>query len=125
LAASADDPIRQALQDELADLRKDEEQLAALAAQAKENLSQSEDTSRLVIEAEIKTEWWKTRLGRESIASIVGGLLLLSLGVSVIVAMFTSTEATDIVANAFLIVLGYFFGSASVGRASPPDKVAT
>lgn len=54
-------------------------------------------------------------LVRESIASIAGGLLLLALAGTLIVAMFIGTKPTEVVTNAFLIILGYFFGQ-SVGR---------
>lgn len=54
-------------------------------------------------------------LARESIASIAGGLLLLALAGTLIVAMFVGTKPTEVVANAFLIILGYFFGQ-SVAR---------
>jgi hypothetical protein len=49
---------------------------------------------------------------RESVASIVGALLLLSLGTAVIIAMFTHTPASQIVTSSFLLILGYFFGQA-------------
>jgi hypothetical protein len=54
-------------------------------------------------------------LERESVASIVGALLLLSFGVTVIVSMFTHTRASQIVTSAFLLILGYFFGQGTAG----------
>jgi len=54
-------------------------------------------------------------IARESIASIVGSLLLLMFAVTLIVAMFRGTTVTEVVQSAFLIILGYFFGQ-SAGR---------
>jgi hypothetical protein len=48
-------------------------------------------------------------LAREPVASIVGGILLLALGAAMIVAMFMQVEVSQTVANAFLLILGYFF----------------
>jgi hypothetical protein len=61
----------------------------------------------------IRQSW----LARESIASIVGAILLLLLAGTLIVAMFTGTTVVDVIANSFLLILGYFFGQ-SVGRDS-------
>ena len=69
----------------------------------------------LVAIYERKAKVWQSFLARESIASIAGGLLLLVLGISLIVAMFVGTTPTDVVTNAFLLILGYFFGQ-SVAR---------
>jgi len=46
-------------------------------------------------------------------ASLIGGILLLAFGVALIVAMFTDTAVADILGNAFLLVLGYFFGQST------------
>jgi hypothetical protein len=49
-------------------------------------------------------------LERESVASVVGALLLLALAATLIVGMFTHVAASEVIANAFLLILGYFFG---------------
>ncbi|MDR6545677.1 gas vesicle protein [Chryseobacterium rhizosphaerae] len=49
-------------------------------------------------------------LDRESIASIVGSLLLLGMGTCIIILMFKHEEPIKIVETAFLLILGYFFG---------------
>jgi uncharacterized protein Smg (DUF494 family) len=56
----------------------------------------------------LRRSWFE----RESIAGVVGALLLVSLGTAVIISMFTHTPASQIVTSSFLIVLGYFFGQA-------------
>ncbi len=69
-------------------------------------------------ERRTRTELWLARLSRDSIAAIVGGVLLISFAIAVIVAMFTGTEITDVVQNSFLLILGYFFGAAVARRPS-------
>ncbi|MCH7583392.1 MAG: hypothetical protein IIC72_12270 [Acidobacteria bacterium] len=66
--------------------------------------------------AQIKNRRWQTLLGRDSIAAIVGGLILIGFATAAIVAMFTDTEMTDVVQNSFLLILGYFFGAAVARR---------
>lgn len=68
------------------------------------------------VRAEIRNAWWRTRFGRDSIANIVGAVLLIALAITVIVAMFTETVTTDVVQNSFLLILGYFFGAAVGSR---------
>jgi ABC-type multidrug transport system fused ATPase/permease subunit len=71
----------------------------------------------LVEISERRAKVWQSFLARESVASIAGGLLLVALALSLVIAMFVGTETTDVVTNAFLIILGYFFGqSATRGR---------
>jgi len=62
---------------------------------------------------ERKSAIYRSFLERESVASVVGALLLLGLGAALIVAMFTHTVTTEVVTNSFLLVLGYFFGQAT------------
>jgi hypothetical protein len=45
------------------------------------------------------------------------------LGVALVVAMFVGTTATAVVTNAFLLILGYFFGQ-SVARERAETKDA-
>lgn len=68
------------------------------------------------VRAEIRNARWQTVFGRESIANIIGAVLLIALGLTVIVAMFTETVTTDVVQNSFLLILGYFFGAAVGSR---------
>jgi len=58
---------------------------------------------------------WQTLLARESVATVVGSILLLTITISLLIAMFTGTTPTDIVSNAYLVLLGYFFGQ-TVGK---------
>ncbi len=62
---------------------------------------------------ERRSEIYRRFLQRESVASIIGAFLLLALGVALIIGMFTETAPTEVVTNAFLLILGYFFGQAT------------
>jgi hypothetical protein len=48
-------------------------------------------------------------------AALVGPILLIVLGLTLVIAMFTGTTMVPTIENAFLIILGYFFGSAMHG----------
>jgi uncharacterized membrane protein len=58
------------------------------------------------LKSDLRRSWFE----RESMASIVGALLLMVLGATVVISMSTHTAASQIVTSSFLIVLGYFFG---------------
>lgn len=84
-----------------------------LQRQADETDQERERLMRFKVEAmERKSAMRRSWFERESVASIVGALLLMGLGTAVIVSMFTHTTASQIVTSSFLIVLGYFFGQA-------------
>ena len=72
-------------------------------------------SERRAVLSERRARVWQSFLARESMASIAGGILLLLLAGSLIVAMFVGTATSEVVSNAFLVILGYFFGQ-SVGR---------
>jgi uncharacterized membrane protein len=73
-----------------------------------------ERQQRLKIEiSERRSAIYQSFLARESVASVVGAILLLALGTTLIIAMFAHVAASDVVANAFLLILGYFFGQAT------------
>jgi len=60
-------------------------------------------------------------LEKESVSTIVGGLLLIIITITLIIAGFVHVTPSDILTNSFLVILGYFFGQ-SVGRASAQQK---
>ncbi|TDW49877.1 hypothetical protein EV144_102305 [Flavobacterium sp. 270] len=59
-----------------------------------------------------KSQIWLKILAKESIASILGGVILFIMTVSLLVSMFIGIKTTSIIENAFLLILGYFFGQA-------------
>ncbi|WP_280392796.1 hypothetical protein [Nocardia wallacei] len=65
---------------------------------------------------EIMARRWEVRkamLEREPAAVLVGGILLVGLAAALIVAMFIHTPVPEILANGFLLILGFFFGQNS------------
>lgn len=67
---------------------------------------------------------YRSFLERESIASVVGAVLMLGLALTLIIGMFAHVAAPDVIANAFLLILGYFFGQATTHdrRSRPSDE---
>lgn len=63
---------------------------------------------------------WQAFLERESVATIVGAVILVVLTGTLVVAMFLGTAPADVLSNAFLLILGYFFGQST--RRSRPDS---
>jgi hypothetical protein len=91
-------------------------------ARLQEQLNSQEKMRRLEQEiAERKAKTWQSYFRRELMATIVGSLLLLILAITQLIAMFKNIQTTEIVNNAFLIILGYFFGQ-TVSRASKDDE---
>lgn len=117
---AAEEQRLEQLREETASLRDQqaferEQQAAKFQLEAEEKRAEIA-RMEMVAQADLRSRWWQTRLGRDSIAAIVGGVLLLSFALAVIVAMFTDTQTSDIVQNSFLLILGYFFGAATASR---------
>lgn len=78
------------------------------------------------LQIEIRERRWaiyRSFLERESMASVIGAFLLITLAVALVISMFTRTPTPTIISSAFLLILGYFFGQTtargqerSVGR---------
>ena len=64
---------------------------------------------------QIKSKVWLSFLQRESMATLIGAVLLILITLTLISFNIFNKEAADILNNAFLVILGYFFGQA-VGR---------
>jgi uncharacterized membrane protein len=118
ISAQVDDPKvredvieiidRKFAEERLANEKLDREQAQLVQDQARER------EERLKIEIrERRSAIYRSFLERESVASVVGAILLLTLGASLIVAMFIGTATSAVVTNAFLLILGYFFGQAT------------
>jgi hypothetical protein len=89
-----------------------------------ERIEAREREQRLQIEIrERRSAIYHSFLERESVASVVGALLLLALAATLIIAMFTHVATSVIIANSFLLILGYFFGQATTrDRISEPAR---
>jgi hypothetical protein len=84
----------------------------SLQLQAEQTFQQREYAMLLGLEmTERKSAIYRSWFERESVASIMGALLL-SLGIALVIAMFTHTIVPQIITSSFLLILGYFFGQA-------------
>jgi hypothetical protein len=118
----SDDEVRKALQQEIQDLKAQAQSLNAQEEQTKAAAAEEQSRQQAAFEIEIRrfkerSRVYRSFLERESVATIVGALLLLILGATHIIAMFTGTATSDILNNSFLIILGYFFGQTVSKRA--------
>jgi hypothetical protein len=76
------------------------------------------ERANLTLRSTLRQSWWS----RESVASIVGAGLLGVFGLSIAIGMWTNSKAPDLMGNAFLLVLGYFFGQSAERRSEQPKK---
>ena len=75
------------------------------------------------LQIEIRERRWaiyRSFIERESVASIIGALLLVALAAVLIIGMFTHTTIPEIVSSAFLLILGYFFGQTTARSTEQP-----
>ncbi len=103
-----------------------ESELSSLETESRKLREQSKEVEQSQVQEQIKTEAefarlqqelfekrsmvWRSFLERESVATVIGSLLLVIITISQLVAMFMKVPSTDIVNNGFLLILGYFFG---------------
>ena len=121
IASLSDNGVREKLtsqveQLESEDRRLREQQNQVDQAQQQESLRQQAELNRVRL-FQMRTQVWQSWVARESVATIVGGALLLLMAIALLIAMFIPVEVSAIVNNSFLVILGYFFGQA-VGRTS-------
>ena len=122
----SDSTIRQQLSEKVESFGKESEQIRAEAADAE---AQKAD-AMIVVQAELvkaqafekRAGAWLRILGRESMASVVGAVLVLLLGVALVIAMFARIGISSIVGDSFLLILGYFFGQGTRQKPSAPDS---
>jgi hypothetical protein len=65
---------------------------------------------------------WLSFLAKESMASILGGLLLLAILIAQLIAIFQNLKVPDILNNSFLVILGYFFGQSANKKSSDKEQ---
>lgn len=121
--------IRQAVNniedsDEKKEILKRLEKLEKIGLEKADASSQTADVElerkKMLIQTEADERRTQTRLrvyekflAKESVASIIGSILLVILAITLIVAMFVRQPESEIIKNAFLVLLGYFFGQTS------------
>jgi hypothetical protein len=122
----ADEEIKKKLEEEVNELQAQSQRLTEESEEAQLQAQSKRAAEVKLIEVEALERRWKVRqefLARESVATIIGALLLVILTITQVVAMFSNTTATEIVNNSFLIILGYFFGQ-TVSRESRRTDLA-
>lgn len=102
-------------------------ELDALEEAASDETQQKLVLQRLEFETKIAERQQRSRawfiqqvLDRRMVASFVGGILLFILVLALLIAAFLGKTEMSIVENAFLIILGYFFGQVASGGVSIP-----
>jgi len=118
VAPKVTDPeIRRELSELVAQIRaRQQQQTTDLRAREK---FEAGELARLDIMAR-RWEVRKAMLEREPAAVLVGGVLLVGIAAALIVAMFVHTVVPEILANGFLLTLGFFFGQNSTRNSSSP-----
>ncbi|GHO55290.1 hypothetical protein [Ktedonobacter robiniae] len=124
-----DETVRLKLEDQLDDLQRQTQNQRAQAQEAikQQESKQAEEEWRLTLRqrtAEVRElEWklWRSFIERESVSTIIGALLLLIIVAALIIAMFNHVTSPEIINNAFLVILGYFFGQ-TVGKVEAKNK---
>ena len=102
-----------------------EQQLNAEERRVKLEIELKEAQAKLGAEqSKMRTQSFQAYLNRETIATLIGAILLGFLTVAQFIGMFTSTKPTEIMNNTFLIILGYFFGQ-SVNKTVVNSKLET
>jgi hypothetical protein len=86
------------------------------------------DVERMRFEMEARerrSEIYKSMLERETVAGVIGPVLLFLLAAALTIAMFTHTPISSSVSDSFLLILGYFFGQTTAGRPEGTKKPRT
>ncbi|BDM69200.1 hypothetical protein HEK616_26870 [Streptomyces nigrescens] len=118
----SDPDVKKALKQQLQELERASEELRSQArelALAQAGASEDQERSLRLLKVEVmERRWavWQKFLARESIATLVGAILLIALTALMGVAMFLKVAPMEVLSNSFLMILGYFFGQATGQR---------
>lgn len=126
------DPVRATILEKIDNAEKEANEWRQKAreiedAQRQEKLKVDAELLRMEAEGKLfekRAMVWQSLLARESVASVVGSILLLLIAIALLVAMFVGTETTEIVGNAFLVLLGYFFGQTTSRKSGDGGSAA-
>lgn len=108
--------VRDELQRKLNELEADanrwrDQAIAAEDAQRRAQLAQQIDIARIEV-FERRSLVWQRFLERQSVATIIGTILLIAMFVFIAISTALKAAIPELVSNAFLVILGYFFGQA-------------
>lgn len=114
-----DEQLKVKLEQEIINLRDEarhfkQQTLEIDQEQTQEEFKTQTELARLKMELfERRSKIWFSLLERESAATILGGILLFIILVTHVAAIFAKFSIPEILNNAFLIILGYFFGQST------------
>jgi hypothetical protein len=114
MAAQIPAESRTGFQQKLDDLQADVNNWQRQALSAEEALRRAESSRQKEL---LRIEWFTRRsevlrsfLERQSVATILGAILLLLMFLVIALNASTNTPTPQLITNAFLVILGYFFG---------------
>ena len=85
---------------------------------------ESTELSRIEV-FERRSRVWQSFLERQSVATMIGAFLLVAMFVFIVISTVLGKRVPELVSNAFLVILGYFFGNAAqVTEAAPRSRPA-
>lgn len=92
------------------------------AAEKKAREDALDEEMRRLAAQEKKINNIKSMFDRELAAVIIGGILLVALTITLVIAMFTHTAVPEIFTSMVLLILGFFFGHTTSGKRSGSDS---
>ena len=94
------------------EVRKWQEQAAAADDARRQAMSaQAAELARIEL-FERRSRVWQKFLERQSVATIIGAVLLVAMFAFIAASASLGTPIPELISNAFLVILGYFFGQA-------------
>ncbi len=126
LAGRAEPGLRQELQERIDSLESEkatwQQQARDLEdAQQKAHMAQQSEIGKIEV-FERRSRVWQSFLERQSVATMVGAILLLAIFIFIVVAASSGTVVPELINNAFLVILGYFFGQAGSKSGTRPAE---
>ncbi|GAA3224227.1 hypothetical protein ACFO1B_35675 [Dactylosporangium siamense] len=108
------------LQSVMSSYAEDSREASKAEEAARLDLSRREDENHRLRIFERRWNVFRTFFARESAATIIGAILLTVMTLALTTGMFAGVPAPPVVSNAFLLILGYFFGNAAVSQRNGP-----
>jgi len=82
------------------------------AAQSEAQIAHQIETGKIE-SFERRSRVWQSFLERQSVATMIGTILLIAMFAFMVIAAVQDIKVPELIDNAFLVILGYFFGQAS------------
>ena len=117
-----DEKVQEKLNREITELKSEsqkirEQEQQVQKVQNEEQIKAQAEVARLSMELfERRSKVWLSFLEKDSVATTIGGILLILITLSQIGAMLFGIAPSDTLNNTFLVILGYFFGQSTNNR---------